>query len=65
MYQALIWRSGRDQPRGLAAPLDPECVEGVANTLSDGVRRNAKPEGDFLGRKMLVDQSEALALALG
>ncbi len=73
MYQALIWLGegagadlgiGRgDHPRRLAAPFDPEHVKRLADALIDGVRGNPEPLGNFLRRKMLIDEQQAFALA--
>ncbi len=73
MYQTLIGlREGAgadlgigrgDHPRRLAAPFDPEHVERLADALIDGVRGNPEPLGNFLRRKMLIDEQQAFALA--
>jgi hypothetical protein len=64
MYQTLIWAAvlGNDARR-LAPALDAEDVERAADALVDGVRRDMKFGRDFLGRKMLVDQPQAIELA--
>jgi len=70
MYQPLICRIhagselGSNHPRRLAALFDPQDMECLTHALVDGVRRNPHPEGDFLGRQMLVDQRQALSLPL-
>jgi hypothetical protein len=64
MYQSLIW-SGilRDNARGLRPAFDPEDVKRAADALVDGMRRNAQLDGDFLGRRMLVDEPQAIELS--
>jgi hypothetical protein len=63
MYQTLIWPSvlGHDARR-LGAALDAEDLEGLADALVDGVRRNVQLGGDFLGREMLVHEAQAVEL---
>lgn len=64
MYQPLIWPADlRHQARGLGPPLDAQDMQGAANALIDGVRRNIELDGDFLGRKVQVDQAQAIELA--
>ena len=64
MYQSLIWAGGlRDHARGLRPPLDAEDMQRAAHTLVDGMGGNAKFLGNFLGRKMLVDQLQTCELA--
>jgi len=48
MYQPLIWAGvlGNDA-RGLAAALDAKDVQGTANALVDGVRRDCELAGDL------------------
>jgi hypothetical protein len=71
MYQTLMWarveaesarRVARDHAGGLSAPLDAEDVQGAANALVDGMRGNVELGGDFLGRKMLLNQAQAIEL---
>lgn len=55
MYQTLIWSVElRNQPCGLGPPLDAKRVQGAADALIDGVRRDPEFDRDFLGGKMLV-----------
>jgi hypothetical protein len=64
MYQSLIWAMHLgDQPGGLRAPVDTKNVQGAANPLVHGVRRNAKLDRDFLGGEMLVDEQQGIELA--
>ena len=66
MYQPLIWAGiAGDEACRLLAPLDPEDLQGLADALVDGVRRDSKPDRDFLGGMMLVDEPEAVQLTLG
>jgi len=66
MYQSLIW-SGilRDDARGLRPAFDPEDVKRAADSLVDGVRRDAEPAGDFLRRLVLDQEIEHLPLLVG
>jgi len=65
MYQSLIWSFGaRDHARGLGAAFDAEDLERLTDALVDGVRRYAELDCDFLRIKMLVDEQEAIELAL-
>jgi hypothetical protein len=63
MYQSLIWRVvlGNDA-RSLGTALDAERLEGDADALIDGMRRDVELRGDFLGGQMLVDQQQAVEL---
>jgi hypothetical protein len=66
MYQSLIWSAVlRDNPRRLCPAGDAEDREGLADSLVDRVRRDSELGGDFLGIQMLVDEAEAVELALG
>ena len=48
MYQPLIWPEfARDQTCGMRAAFDTEYLEGQADALVHGMRRNAKLERDF------------------
>ncbi|MDQ3245681.1 MAG: hypothetical protein M3Q52_02070 [Pseudomonadota bacterium] len=49
MYQTLIWTVElSNEPSGLGAPLNAERVQGAANALIDGVRRDPELDRDFL-----------------
>jgi hypothetical protein len=64
MYQTLIWAAVLgDEARRLGASFDAEDVEGDADSLVDGVRRDVQLGGDFLGGQMLVDEPQAIELA--
>ena len=65
MYQSLIWPEllGH-QPGRLRAALDAEKVKGATDALVDSMRRDAELDGDFLRRQMLVDEPQAIELAL-
>jgi hypothetical protein len=63
MYQSLIWSAvPRDEAGRLAAPLDAQDVQCLADALVDGVMRDIELGGDFLGGQMLVDELQALEL---
>jgi hypothetical protein len=67
MYQPLIWLlTGcgmlRDQAGGLRAAFDAEDRKRLADALINGVRRDVELGRDFLGRKMLADQAQAVEL---
>ena len=67
MYQPLILAGERaacgDQPGRFGATLDAQRMERLADALIDGVRGNTELPGDFLRRKMKVDEFEALQLS--
>ena len=64
MYQSLIWaKLPRHQARGLRSAFDAQCLQGDADALVDGVRGNTELDRNLLGRKMLVDQTQAIELA--
>jgi hypothetical protein len=64
MYQSLIWLTVlRDETRGLAPARNLQDVQGLANSLVHGVRRNSELDCDLLGRQMLRDELEAFELA--
>ena len=66
MYQPLIWAKFlRHEAGRLRAALDAERLESKAHSLVDGVGRNSELDRNFLGRKMLIDEAEAIELALG
>ena len=65
MYQTLICGTvAGDDPRRLGAPRDTEDLERLADALVDGVRGDSKLAGDFLRREVLVDEEQAIELAL-
>jgi hypothetical protein len=65
MYQSLIWPSAAgNRARRLRAPLDAEDLQRLADPLIDRVRRDAELGGDFLRAEVLVDEKEAVELAL-
>jgi len=65
MYQPLIWSAVlRDDARGLRAALDPQDLKCLADALVDSVRRDVERRRDLLGREMLVDEAQAVELAL-
>ena len=64
MYQSLIWfLVMRDDARGLGSPFDSKDCEGLPDALVDGVRRDVELGRDFLRRKVLVDEQEAVELS--
>jgi hypothetical protein len=64
MYQPLICLSlAADQASSLRTPLDLENMQCAADPLVDSMRRNVELDRDFLGRKMLVDESQAVELS--
>jgi hypothetical protein len=66
MYQPLIFaRVLSDDARCLRATFDSEGLERLADSLVDGVRRDPQLGRDFLRREVLVDQPQAVELALG
>ena len=54
----------RDEARGLGAAFDAQDLQRLADALVDRVRRNLQLGRDFLGRKVLVDEAQAIELAL-
>ena len=65
MYQSLIWFVNvRDHSRGMRPAFDAQDVQGSANTLVDSVRRDAELDRNLLRGQMLVDQEQAIELAL-
>jgi hypothetical protein len=65
MYQSLIWSAVlRDHAGRLGSPLNAQDLQRAADALVDGMGRNPELCGDFLGRKMLVDQAQTIELAL-
>jgi hypothetical protein len=59
MYQTLIWGEQarrRGDARGLRPALDAEVVEGLADSLVDGVRGNAELDRDLFRRQVLIDE---------
>ena len=63
MYQPLIWAlMAGDDARGLCATLHSKGLKGAPDPLVDGMRRNMKLGGDFLGGKVLIDQQQAVEL---
>jgi len=63
MYQSLIWAAEfRHYAGGLAAALDAEDMEGVADALVDSVGRNVELGGDLFGIQMLIDKPKAVEL---
>jgi len=65
MYQSLIWSAvGGDEAGSLRAPFDAEDLKGTANSLIDGVRRDAELCGNLLGRQVLIDETQAIELPL-
>src|SRR4030095_14927270 len=65
MYQTLIWSLHlRDHARCLRTAIDAQHMQGAANALVDGVRGNAEFDGDFLGGHMMIDEQQAIELAL-
>lgn len=64
MYQPLIWPAHlRHQARGLGSAVDAQDMQRSSNSLIDCVWRNVQLDGDFLGRKVQVDQAQAIELA--
>src|SRR5438128_1970571 len=64
MYQPLIFPAvAGDDAGGLAAALDSQRVNGAADALVDGMRRDAELGGDLLRRQMLVDEAQAIELS--
>jgi hypothetical protein len=64
MYQSLIWSADlRHESRGLGAAVDAQDLQGAAEPLVDGVRRDVELDRDFLGRHVLVDQTQTIELA--
>ena len=53
-----------DDARSLRAPFDAERLQGKADALIDGMRRDLELGRDFLRRKMLVDEQQAIELTL-
>jgi hypothetical protein len=51
------------QARGGVAVLDAELAAGAVAIGVDGSLRHAEFAGDLLGRQMLIDQTQAFALA--
>lgn len=63
MYQSLIWSAVlRDHPCGLAAPLNLEDRQGLANTLVDCVRRDLQPGGDLFRTQVLINKAQTVEL---
>jgi hypothetical protein len=66
MYQSLIWAAvPRHDARRLRAAFDAEDLEGLADALIDSVRGNLEFRRDLFRRQMLVDETQAIELALG
>jgi len=66
MYQTLIWSAElRDETSGLRTPLHAERVERLTDALVDSMGGDPKLVRDLLGRQMLVDQAQAIELAVG
>ena len=66
MYQSLIWSTVLgDHARRLGPPFHSKRLQRVADSLVYCVGRDAKLDGDLLGREVLVDQSQAIELAGG
>jgi hypothetical protein len=64
MYQSLIWfLVAADDARRLGATLDAEDGKRLADALVHRVRRDTELGGDFLGRKVLVDEQKAVELS--
>ena len=64
MYQSLILSVHlRDHARRLRTAFDAKHLQGPANALVDRVRGNAELDRDLLGRKMLIDEQQAVELA--
>jgi len=65
MYQSLIWAAElRDDASSLATALNAEDVERAANALIDSVWRDIELRRNFLGRQVLIDQPQAIELAV-
>jgi len=63
MYQPLIWFVElSNDARGLGAPLNAKDAECLTDALVHGVWRDVEFGRDFLGRKMLVDKTQAVQL---
>jgi hypothetical protein len=64
MYQSLIWLpvAGNDAG-GMRPSLDAEDLQGQANALVDGMRRDLQLGRDFLRVEVLVDEEKAVQLA--
>jgi hypothetical protein len=65
MYQSLIWAVHPSyQSRSLRTSLDAQDVERTSDSLVNRMRGNPEFNGDFLGRKMLIDQKQRVELSL-
>jgi hypothetical protein len=53
-----------DNAGRLRTTADAERLQGLANALIDGVRRDSELDRNFLGRQMLIDEPEAVELPL-
>jgi hypothetical protein len=66
MYQPLIWPLALgNEASGLCAPLYAKDLQGLADTLVDGVRRNPELGSNLFGVEVLVDEQQAVELAGG
>ena len=66
MYQTLIWPAVlRDEAGGLGAPFDTKRVQRLADALVDRMGRNFELGRDLFRRQMLVDEPQAIELAVG
>jgi len=65
MYQSLIWVFvASDDPCRLRSSFNAKDLQCLADALVDCVRRNIEFRRDFLRIQMLVDEEEAVKLAL-
>nr|WP_246450327.1 hypothetical protein [Sphingomonas rhizophila] len=66
MYQSLIWLGHTvvrgEEARSLCTALDVKDLQGLPDTLVDGVRRDAELCGNLFRRQMLVHEGQAFAL---
>jgi len=66
MYQLLIWAPDLgDDARGLAPAFDAQDPQSLADPLVDGMRRNLELDGNLFRVEVLIDEQEAVELALG
>jgi hypothetical protein len=65
MYQSLILRGMLgNEPSRLRTPLNAEDLKRLPNSLVDRMRRDPKLGSDFLRAHMLIDETEAVELAV-
>jgi hypothetical protein len=62
----LIWTAVLcDEAGRLRAPLDAKRMQRLANALVDRMRGDSELRRNLFGRKMLVDEAQAIELTLG